>query len=201
MTAPAKPSRLKRLRRLVLWAALAVGLAAGSLLAWVATGALASDSGADCIFVPGAAVRPGRNPSDALQYRLEAALELYRAGRAPLLVVAGGGQGDYAEAEVMAQWLLENGVPPGAIIKEATSRTTRENARNAAPMMRERGIRTALVSTQWFHVQRTRAALRQEGFETFAAPCGGQVLVKEPYFAAREMLALPIYALGLDPGS
>lgn len=196
-----KPTRWKRFRRLALKVALTAAVPVGAVLAWVATGAIEAEGNADCIFVPGAAIRPGRKPSDALRYRLETALELYRAGRAPMIVVAGGGEGDYAEAEVMAEWLTREGVPPQAIIAETASGTTRENARFSAPLMRQRGMRTALVCTQWFHARRATLCLDQEGFDAMPVPCGGNTLIREPYFVAREVAALPLHALKLDPGA
>lgn len=161
-------------------------------------GGISSSRSADCIVVPGAAVRPGRNPSDALRYRLEGALALYREGRASRLIVTGGGEGDYAEAEVMAEWLTDHGVPRSAILLEKEAQTTRDSGVFVARLMRRHGLRTALVSSQWFHVGRTRLCLEQEGIKTYPAPCGGNTLIKEPFFVAREMAALPIYAARLD---
>lgn len=182
-------------------AALVVSLPAAALFAWVASGAVVDDANADCIFVPGAAIRPGRKPSDALRYRLDRALQLYREGRAPLIVVAGGGEGDYAEAEVMAEWLEQQGVPPAAIIRETQSGTTRENMKFSAPLMRKAGIQSAIVCTQWFHARRAALCLSQEGFEATPQRCGGNTLLREPYFVFREMAALPLHALRLDPGA
>ncbi len=191
--------RLKSIRKWLFRASLAGVLVILGLFAWLtAMGAPMSDASADCIVVPGAAIRPGRVPSDALRYRLEGALRLYRAGRAPLIIVSGGGEGDYAEAVVMAEWLEREGVPSQAILKETQARTTRENAANVATIMHQRGMRTALVSSQWFHVARARVALEQEGITTHPAPCGGNTLVKEPLFVAKELAALPAYALKLD---
>jgi uncharacterized SAM-binding protein YcdF (DUF218 family) len=198
---PDKPTGWKRLRRIAMRSALVISLPAAALFAWVASGAVVDDAHADCIFVPGAAVRPGRKPSNALQYRLDRALELYRDGRAPLIVVAGGGEGDYAEAEIMAEWLSQQGVPAAAIIKETNSGSTRENTRFSAPMMRKAGIRSAIVCTQWFHARRASLCLTQEGFEANPVRCGGNTLIREPYFVCREMAALPLHALRLDPGA
>lgn len=161
-------------------------------------GGFHSSRSADCVVVPGAAVRPGRNPSDALRYRLEGALALYREGRAARIIVTGGGEGDYAEAEVMAEWLVNHGVPSEVILLETEAETTRDSGINVARLMRAHGLRTALVSSQWFHVGRTRLCLEQEGIRTYPAPCGGNTLLKEPIFVAREMAALPIYAARLD---
>lgn len=173
-------------------------IAAGLLSAVVSGGAVESGENADCIVVPGAAVKPGRVPSDALQYRLEGALKLFKQRRAPRVIVTGGGEGDYAEAEVMTDWLVERGVPRLAILAETQSATTRDSGVYVAALMRKHGLKSALVCTQWFHVARTRLCLEQEGIDTLPAPCGGNTLVKEPFFVAREMIALPAYALRAD---
>lgn len=188
-----------RLFRFTKRAALAALVVASSLLAWIAIGgAIPSDRSADCIVIFGAAVRPNRTPSDALRYRLEEGLLLYQQGRAPRIVVTGGGKDDYLEADVMAEWLVNRGVPAEAVIMEPASATTRDNGVYTARIMRENGWRTALVCTQWFHVARARVTLSQEGIETLAAPCGGPMLRREPRFVAKEMAALPVYALRLD---
>jgi len=106
------PTRWQRLRRFLFRLLLAVAVPASLLLAWVALGLRHGHDHADCIFVPGAAVWRNRQPSDALEYRLQHALHLYRQGRAPVIVVAGGGSGNYAEAEVMAEWLIEKACRP-----------------------------------------------------------------------------------------
>jgi uncharacterized SAM-binding protein YcdF (DUF218 family) len=192
------PQRRRHRRRRFWLPLLALASLPLALLLWLGLAALPSSSQADCIVVPGAAVRANRQPSDALRYRLEAALDLFEAGRAPWIVVTGGGEGNYAEAEVMAEWLLERGVPPDAVIVEDRAANTRESGRHVAHQMRERGLRSALIVTQWFHVARTRLCLEQEGVRTYAAPCGGNVLRREPLFIGREMLGLPAYALKLD---
>ena len=191
--------RLKHILRYTKRLALLAGVVAIVLFGWVfISGGIESTRNADCIVVPGAAIWKNRQPSDALQYRLTKAAELYREGRAPLVIVTGGGEGNYAEAIVMAEWLAERGVPESALIIENESATTRDSGINVARLMRKRGLNTALVVSQWFHVGRTRMCLSQEGLETLPVPCGGNTLVKEPYFVAREMIALPAYALRLD---
>jgi uncharacterized SAM-binding protein YcdF (DUF218 family) len=193
---------MERPRKILRCAAKCAALPVGVvlvLLAWlVSSGGIASSVQADCIVVPGAAIRPGRAPSDALRYRLEGALRLYREGRAPVIIVTGGGTGDYAEAEVMQEWLVNQGVPGHAILAEHESMTTRDSGIHVARMMRENGLESALVCSQWFHVARTRLCLAQEGVTTHAAPCGGNRLRREPYFVARELVGLPVYALRLD---
>ncbi len=162
-------------------------------------GGRASDQKADCIVVFGAAIRKGRTPSDALEYRLDHALTLYRLGRARRIVVTGGGEGNYDEAAVMRQWLCERGVPATAILVDSDSSTTRESGKNVSKLMQSHRLKSALVVSQWFHVARCRLVLEQEGTaETLAAPCGGNTLRREPFFVARELLGLPAYFFRLD---
>jgi uncharacterized SAM-binding protein YcdF (DUF218 family) len=192
-------TRLKQLWRWIKRGLIASALVALLLFGWVVIGGgVESSAGADCIVVPGAAVWRNRKPSDALLYRLEKAALLYKEGRAPTLIVTGGGVGNYAEANVMCEWLVKHGVPRSAVIIENDSTTTRDSGVNVAQVMRRHGFKSALVVSQWFHVARTRLCLEQEGIETYAAPSDGKVLVKEPFFVGREMLALPAYALHLD---
>ncbi|MCB9894440.1 MAG: YdcF family protein [Planctomycetes bacterium] len=191
--------RLHILKRWLKRLALLVVVPAVALFGWVVfAGGIESDAKADCIVVPGAAVWRNRTPSDALEYRLEKAAFLYREGRAPWVVVTGGGVGNYAEGEVMCDWLIGHGVPRDAIVVENQSSTTRDSGLNVARLMHARGWKSALVVSQWFHVARTRLCLEQEGVDTYPMPSGGRTLIKEPYFVGREMIALPAYALRLD---
>lgn len=182
-------------RALLVAGGLALALC-GLLYLW---GGRQSDERADCIVVFGAAVRKGRTPSDALQYRLDHALTLFRAGRANTIICTGGGEGRYAEGDVMAQWLESRGVPRAAIVIDNESESTRDSGKRVAAIMHRRGLKSALVVSQWFHVARCRLVLDQAGVgQTHAAPCGGNRLKREPFFVARELVGLPAYWLHLD---
>lgn len=179
-------------------AALALCFAA-SVLAVVSMGADESEGArADCIFVPGMAVYGERKPGLGLQARLERALELWQEKRAPLIVVSGGSKGDFNESEVMVEWLQARGVPSEAIIAESRSRSTRENAVYAAPLMRQRGIKRALIVSQSLHLPRVKICLHDEGFETLNAPCKGPQSLDAIVPVVREALLIPLHALGLD---
>lgn len=177
----------------LLW--LAPSVAALYLLGADETG---DGSRADCIFVPGMAVYDERKPGLGLQARLERALALWQERRAPLIVVSGGSKGDFNESEVMAQWLRARGVPSEAIIQESRSRSTRENATFSAPLMQTRGIRSALIVSQWFHLPRVRIALRDAGIETVNVPCQGPPWPAALPHVARESLLMPLHAAGID---
>ncbi len=73
----------------------------------------------------------GSAPQHAI-HRATAAAALYRAGRVAHIVPSGGVAWEHegktlTEAELMAQILMENGVPKEAIIMENEARTTKEN--------------------------------------------------------------------------
>ena len=74
--------------------------------------------------------------------RLFAAARLYRAGKAPVIVALAGNlpwaSVARPEAEVLADLLVELGVPRDAIVLDTKSRNTRENAVNAAAIFAEK---------------------------------------------------------------
>lgn len=68
--------------------------------------------------------------------RVVAAAYLWRAGRVDRLVLSGGMVGGTSEAELMARFAGDLGVPRTAIVLEPGSRTTRENAEAVADVLR-----------------------------------------------------------------
>ena len=79
----------------------------------------------DAIVVLGAAQYNGR-PSPVLRARLDHALELYREGHAPVVIVTGGvGRGDtISEAAVGRRYLVAHGVPASAVVVQSEGRNT-----------------------------------------------------------------------------
>jgi len=107
------------------------------------------------------------NPTDRLLY----ALQLYRVGRAPLVICTGGGLPNEAnEAELMGRLLQKWGVPPAAILTEGRSLSTWENALFSSPVLKARGIRQILLVTSALHMPRAAAVFRKVGFEVIPAP-------------------------------
>ena len=118
----------------------------------------------DVIIVLGAQVKADGTPSVALERRLTAALESYRADR-QLIIVCGaqGGNEPRAEGDVMRDWLIEKGVPQEDVVAETASFNTRENLTYAKAIMEHRGLEQALVVTSDYHVARALALCRQVG--------------------------------------
>lgn len=93
-------------------------------------------------------------------------LELYRAGRAPIMFLTGGER----EAVQMAQRLLLQGVPASALLTENASMTTYQNALYSAPLLRQHHLQRLLLVTSAMHMPRAAATFRHQGFTVIPAP-------------------------------
>jgi len=110
--------------------------------------------------------------------RVDAATELYRAGRAPKVVLSGGAlEGDVSEARGMAHQMRQNGVPETALILENASRTTYENAALTEDTLRSHAIQSVLLVTSALHMPRAMAAFSKQGVQATAAPAPPQIVV------------------------
>ncbi|MGH6923661.1 MAG: YdcF family protein, partial [Propylenella sp.] len=98
--------------------------------------------------------------------RLLHAARLFRAGKAPRIVVTGGNlpwTGGAPESETLAELLIELGVPRPALIIETKSVNTRESGVNVAATFREKGWRTGLLVTSGTHMRRALVVFRAAG--------------------------------------
>lgn len=99
--------------------------------------------------------------------RVRQAAGLYRAGKAPLLLLSGGtkfGRRSEAEAVSMREEALRLGVPPEAILIENESNHTVENVLCSLVVLHRRvglhRIRRLVAVTRPWHVRRSLLALR-----------------------------------------
>lgn len=105
--------------------------------------------------------------------RVDKAAELWKRGLAPV-IVASGGQGyneshDKKQADVMAELLLERGVPNEAIIREDQSRTTVFNVENTQRLLAKKDFTAAVVTTDW-HMKRSLLICKQRGVKAVGFP-------------------------------
>ncbi|GAB0104173.1 YdcF family protein [Nocardia sp. JMUB6875] len=127
--------------------------------------------GMGAIVVHGSGLIGDRVPP-LLAARLDRALAILRAeiaaGRAPMLVTSGGKGSDemVAEADAMADYLLAQGAPAGAILREDRSETTDENLSETRTLLARYGIPTPVVLvTSNFHALRTGILARRQGLD------------------------------------
>jgi uncharacterized SAM-binding protein YcdF (DUF218 family) len=126
---------------------------------------------ADAILVLGGALsgaKPPKRPTFNLgpaAGRVWHAAELYRAGKARWVIVAGGNQpgqeGEQVEAEAIAQMLGPLGVPRLAIRMEGLSRNTRENAAHSLQIVQALGAKRVLLVTSAIHMPRALKTFRK----------------------------------------
>ena len=126
---------------------------------------------ADAIVVLGAAQYDGR-PSPVLRARLDHGISLYKRGLAPRFIVTGGrGTGDTTtEAAVGRRYAMKRGVPASAILVEDVGRTTDESLHGVAALMREAGVRRALLVSDPFHMLRLDILARRHGITAWTSP-------------------------------
>jgi uncharacterized SAM-binding protein YcdF (DUF218 family) len=140
----------------------ALGLAYAAISSWFALAAALDRYGGvrppdrpyAAIVVAGAGVMPGGVPGDALLARTRLAVDLFEAGVAPRIALTGG-VGDWgpAESEVARALAVGWGVPEEAIVTEARSTSTAENATEIAAILGDVPI---LVVTDRYHALRCR---------------------------------------------
>ncbi len=126
---------------------------------------------AQAIVVLGAAQYAGK-PSPVLRARLDHALDLWNRHLASLLILTGGtGPGDTtSEAAVGRSYARKHGVPDSAILVENEGRTTSESMRAVAGMLEVRGLQSALLVSDPFHMLRLRILARRFGFTPYTSP-------------------------------
>lgn len=114
--------------------------------------------------------------ADDSQSRVLYALEIYRLGGRPVVVVTGGRPPGHTEmpavAEVMRDTLVSMGVPASGVVAETASRSTYENALLSKPLLVARSAQRIVLVTEALHMPRAAAAFRALGFEVVAAPTG-----------------------------
>jgi len=157
---------------------------------------------ADAIVVLGAAQYNG-HPSPVLEARLQHAVELYRTGKAETLIMTGGqAPGDtVSEAVVSRRWAMRHGVPRDAILVETTGMNTRESMHAVSELMKARGMHTAVLVSDPFHMLRLKLLARQMGVKGYTSPTESSPISRNPAeerkFLLRESIGLPFALLGL----
>jgi len=108
-------------------------------------------------------------PSTAgLRRRLNVGVGLFRTGAAPVLLLSGGGAGPVPEAEIMRRIVLTRGVPEAALLVEAESRDSVENARRSARLLSMRGGHSVLLVSDRVHLPRAALLFRLAGLQVTA---------------------------------
>lgn len=134
---------------------------------------------AEAIVVLGGGLLPQESPRPMVEVaeggdRVLYGAQLYHQDKAPLILVSGGRiawQGEQVpEAQDMAMLLRRLGVPQRAIVQEARSLNTHENALFSRELLADRDIHRILLITSATHMPRALAVFEKQGFEVIPAP-------------------------------
>jgi uncharacterized SAM-binding protein YcdF (DUF218 family) len=202
-------SGLRLRRRSLVWTGMTVlwlsstplisGLAVRVTEGWAERGVAGDAPEADAIVVlsEGRVLAPGKaavsewNGAD----RFFGGVELFKAGKSPLLVFTGGAvpwePNAVPEGDILAGYAKALGVPDGQILKTSRVTSTAEEAQAVATLLRGRltgptwrgGAPRILLVTSAFHMQRARRLFERAGVSVipfpvdFKVPAGGTLSV------------------------
>jgi vancomycin permeability regulator SanA len=150
---------------------------------------------ADVILVLGSAVWPNEQPSPSLRARMDRAIELYRDGYAPYLILSGGlGRYPPEEAEVMRRLALEAGIPQEVLLLDEDAHSTWDSIIKAREILGEKKWETVLIVSDPFHIHRALLMARDAGFVAYGSPALDSptyiVPARRAFYTSREVLAL-----------
>lgn len=156
---------------------------------------------ADAIIVLGAAAYDA-NPSPVFEERIRHGIDLYQRGLADKLIFTGGYGGSaarFSESQVARRYALRHEVPENAILIESVSRNTFENLQQAALLMQEHDLHSAIIVSDPFHISRALRISRDVGIDAVGSPTPTsrfrtfstqwRFLLSEVYFFHRDLFA------------
>ncbi len=156
---------------------------------------------ADAVVVFGARVHASGALSSSLRDRVETAVELYREGLAPLVIMSGGiDMNGTDEAAAMAGYAIARGVEPSALVLDSAGVNTDATVAN---VMRRVGPGARLLAvSQSYHLPRVKMAFRLAGADVATVPARElEPIPQTPVFVLREIPAFWVYwARGLTRG-
>src|SRR5262249_15901109 len=104
------------------------------------------------------------------QERLKQAVDLYRAGYAPILILSSGYVYSFHEADVMRALAIDQGVPASAIAIEDRATNTYENVRCVDEILGEHGWRRILLVSSPYHMRRAMLVWRKQAPQVSVVP-------------------------------
>ncbi|MFI8945416.1 vancomycin high temperature exclusion protein [Streptomyces sp. NPDC053750] len=126
-------------------------------------------------------------PSPYLAHRLDAAAELYRAGRIEVVLVTGdNSREEYDEPDAMRAYLVRHGVPDGRIVSDYAGFDTWDSCVRAKKIF---GVDRAVLISQGFHIRRAVALCQEAGVVSYGVGVDAVHDATWYYGGAREILA------------
>ena len=120
---------------------------------------------AEAIVVLAGGVGESGQPGQGYEERVAYGVDLYKEGLAPRVVLASGYAYRFQETEVMRLLARSLGVTDSAILLEPRGRNTFEQASEVSGILRQRGVRSALLVSSPYHMRRALWTFRRQGPE------------------------------------
>ena len=115
---------------------------------------VASPVTADAIVVFAGGVGESGRAGGGAQERIKQAVDLYKAGYAPFLILSSGYVYSFHEAEAMRALAIDQGVPSSAIALEESSTNTYQNVRYVDAILKDHRWRRILLVSSPYHMRR-----------------------------------------------
>ncbi|MFJ7132271.1 SanA/YdcF family protein [Streptomyces fungicidicus] len=126
-------------------------------------------------------------PSPYLAHRLDAAAELYRAGRIEVVLVTGdNSREEYDEPDAMRAYLTRHGVPGSRIVSDYAGFDTWDSCVRAKKIF---GVDRAVLISQGFHIRRAVALCETAGVSSYGVGVDDRHDVTWYYGTGRELFA------------
>ena len=140
-----------------------------------------------CILVLGCAVWENNEPSPMLKDRLDTAIELYRKGAAPKLLLSGDNSvKEYSEPDCMLAYALKQGVPAEDIFLDFAGFSTYDSVYRANAIFRADRM---IVVTQKYHLFRALKICDSLGITAKGAASNQRQYKRRCFREVREVLA------------
>lgn len=145
----------------------------------------------DTVIVLGAGVRPDGNPCDLLADRLDNGCEVFINGKCKNILLTGDNSGDhYNELEVMKNWVLNNyasdKLGEEELLIDNFGFCTYDSMFRAKSIF---NIKTAIISTNKYHLPRAIYVARRMGIEAYGIPSDRRIYDRMKKYKKRELLA------------
>ena len=141
----------------------------------------------DCILVLGCGLRSDGYPSQMLRDRLDVAIDAYKSGIAPKLLMSGDhASEDYDEVNAMKDYAIARGVPSEDIFMDHAGFSTYESMYRAKAVFQ---CEKVVVVTQTYHLYRALYNAQAMGMQAEGISSSVRRYARQPYFDAREAAA------------
>ena len=142
-------------------------------LVWWAASPLvrsAPPAAADAIVVFAGGVGESGKAGGGAQERIARAVDLFKGGYAPVMILSSGYVYSFKEAEVMRALAVDQGVPVSAIVLERRAANTYQNVTFVDEILREHGWRRVLLVSSPYHMRRALLVWHKQAPDVTVVP-------------------------------